>query len=108
MDAPLDYIFIDTCVLLQSHYFRKDGIVARLFDYSEQGVLNILMPEITKREWLKHYKDACLLKFDTADKKAALMGNTEEVSDFVKAYNEFVNKYNSFVSHMITICKANR
>lgn len=97
MKEPLDYIFIDTCVFFKSPYFRQDGNVARLLDYAEKGIVNVLMPEITKREWLKHYKAACSLKFDTADNKAALMGNTVAVGNFVKAYNEFIDKYNPLV-----------
>lgn len=97
MKTPLDYIFIDTCVFFKSPYFKQEGNVARLFEYAEQGILNILMPEITRREWLKHYKEACSLKFDTADKKATLMGNTVEIEDFVKAYKEFIGKCNPIV-----------
>lgn len=97
MKTPLDYIFIDTCIFKSSSFFKDEGVISRLFNYAEQGMLNILMPEITKREWFKHYKKACSLKFDTADNKAALMGNTVEIDDFVKAYQKFIGKYNPIV-----------
>lgn len=82
MDKPFDYIFIDTSVFQSEAYFKKSGAVSRLFDLAEKGWIKVLMPEITEREWLKHFTEATFLRFTDIDKKATLMDNTAGIEDF--------------------------
>lgn len=89
MDIPFDYIYIDTCVFRKESFFKKSGGVARLFDLAEHGWIKILMPEIAQREWLKHFKELTFLKFAEVERKAALMGNTNDADAFVKAIRKF-------------------
>lgn len=105
MTKTLDYIFIDTCVFIRESIFKKSGGVSRLFDLAEQGWIKILMPEIAKREWFKHFEDKTFLKFEEVEKKAVLMGNTNNANEFVKSHKELTASYetlvrNSFEEHL--------
>lgn len=93
MRQPLDYIFIDTSVFQSSSFFKKTSNLHRIFDLAEQGWVSILMPEITKREWLKHFKSSTNLKFEDITRKVALMGNTEKTKTFSEQYESFVEQY---------------
>lgn len=98
MTKPFDYVFIDTCVFIRESYFKKSGCVSRLFDLAEQGWIKILMPEIAKREWSKHFSEATFLKFAEVEKKAVLMGNTKNATEFVKSHKELSVSYDSLVN----------
>lgn len=97
MIKPFDYIFIDTCVFIREAFFKKSGCVSRLFDLAEQGWIKILMPEIAKREWLKHFKEKTFLKFEEVEKKAVLMGNTNIANEFVKSHKELTASYDALI-----------
>lgn len=97
MDIPFDYIYIDTCVFRKESFFKKSGGVARLFDLAEQGWIKILMPEIAQREWLNHFKEVTFLKFAEVEKKATLMGNTNEADAFVEAHKKLIGSYDNLV-----------
>ena len=97
MEKPFDYIFIDTSVFQSESFFKKSGGVSRLFNLSEKGWIRILLPEIAKREWFKHFKQFTSLKFTEVEKKATLMGNTKDVDVFVEAHNGLVSSYDSLV-----------
>ena len=56
MNTIGSYVFIDTSVFQEEGFFKPSGKVSKLFNLAENGKLNILMPEITRQEWLKHYK----------------------------------------------------
>ena len=97
MNKPFDYIYIDTCVFIRESFFKKSGGVSRLFDLAEKGWIKILMPEIAKREWLKHFEEKTFLKFEEVEKKAVLMGNTTCSNKFVKSHKELTASYNKLV-----------
>lgn len=97
MEKPLDYIFIDTCVFKSESYFKKNGGVGRLFNLAEQGWIKILMPDIARREWLRHFKESTYLKFAEVEKKASIMGNTKNVDAFVETHKKLVADYDKLV-----------
>lgn len=105
MRKPINYIFIDTSVFKKESYFKDKGGVARLFDLAAKGWVKIIMPEIAKKEWWKHYAQATHLKFDEVERKAMIMGNTEEAENFVNAYRDLTASYeeiarNAFEQHL--------
>lgn len=53
MNTIGSYVFIDTSVFQEEGFFKPSGKVSKLFNLAENGKLNILMPEITRQEWLK-------------------------------------------------------
>ena len=97
MIKPFDYIYIDTCVFIREAFFKKSGGVSRLFDLAEKGWIKVLMPEIAKREWLKHFVEKTFLKFEEVEKKAILMGNTANANEFVESHNELTASYDALV-----------
>lgn len=99
MEKPFDYVFIDTCVFIRESYFKKSGAVSRLFDLAERGCIKILMPEIARREWYKHFKDATSVKFNEIERKASIMGNTKEINAFVDSHTGLVSLYDSIVAN---------
>ena len=62
MNTIGSYVFIDTSVFQEEGFFKPSGKVSKLFNLAENGKLNILMPEITRQEWLKHYKQIMYLQ----------------------------------------------
>ena len=97
LQKPIDYVFIDTSVFKRESYFKNTGLVSRLFELAANGWIRVLMPEIAKKEWSKHYKEAMHLKFEELDRKATLMGNTEEVCDFVNKHKVLTAAYETIV-----------
>lgn len=95
MDKPLDYVFIDTSIFKNQGYFKKSGAVYRLFELAEAGWIRIIMPDIAKREWIRHYMQDTQLKFKEVERKASIMGNTKDVNEFVKEYKSLSCKYES-------------
>lgn len=100
MNKPFDYIFIDTSVFQAESFFKKSGGVSRLFDLAEQGWVKILMPEIARREWQRHFKDRTYVKFEEVGKKATLMGNTKDANAFVEEHKCLVEKYDDLVQRV--------
>lgn len=105
MEKQLDYIFIDTSVFQSEAFFKKDGRISRLFNLAKEGRIAILMPEITRREWLKHFKDNTKQNFTEILKKASYIG-TDESESFVydqkkmeKSYDNMVEQ--SFEHHLV-------
>ena len=105
MEKQLDYIFIDTSVFQSEAFFKKDGRISRLFNLAKEGRIAILMPEITRREWLKHFKDNTKQNFTEILKKASYIG-TDESESFVydqkkmeKSYDNMVEQ--SFKHHLV-------
>ena len=97
LQKPIDYVFIDTSVFKRESYFKNTGLVSRLFELAANGWIRVLMPEIAKKEWSKHYKEAMHLKFEELDRKATLMGNTEEVCDFVNKHKVLTAVYETII-----------
>lgn len=95
MDKPLDYVFVDTSIFKNQGYFKKSGAVYRLFELAEAGWIRIIMPDIAKREWIRHYMQDTQLKFKEVERKASIMGNTKDVNEFVKEYKSLSCKYES-------------
>lgn len=97
MNKPFDYIYIDTCVFIRESFFKKSRCVFRLFDLAEQGWIRILMPEIAKREWIKHFTEKTFLKFEEVEKKAVLMGNTINANEFVQSHKGLTASYYTLI-----------
>ena len=74
MDRIIDYVFIDTSVLMQESYFKSTSRIAQLFDLASKGYIKILLPIITKQEWIKHIKESTYIKFDDVKRKLQLLG----------------------------------
>ncbi len=79
------YIFIDTSVFRSESFFKASKRVSKLFRLAADGKLHILMPEITRSEWLKHYKEQAKLPCDDFLRKAELLGDTSRIDDVLKA-----------------------
>lgn len=105
MNKPLDYVFIDTSIFKNQGYFKKSGAVYRLFNLAEAGWIRILMPDIAKREWIKHFVQDTQLTFTDVERRASIMGNTKTADEFAKEYKSLSIKYKSiaegsFYEHM--------
>lgn len=103
MDKPLDYIFIDTSILKMESYFKESGRVTKLFDLASKGYVKILLPIITKNEWLKHIKEATNIKFDNVERKILLFGNVKEASSITENLRQFSSEYLKFVEDSIAL-----
>lgn len=97
MDTPLDYIFIDTSVFQQEQFFKETGRVSKLLKLAEDGYIRILLPIITEKEWLKHFKEYAILKIEVnqVKKRLALLGQNEIASEFLNKYESLLHSYNS-------------
>lgn len=83
MNTIGSYVFIDTSVFQEEGFFKPSGKVSKLFNLAENGKLNILMPEITRQEWLKHYKQNAKLPCKEFKRKAELLGDTSKIRDAI-------------------------
>ena len=97
MDRIIDYVFIDTSVLMQESYFKSTSRIAQLFDLASKGYLKILLPIITKQEWIKHIKECTYFKFDDVKRKLQLLGNLPNVSKFVDDFEKITSTYANIV-----------
>lgn len=111
MNLPLDYIFIDTSVFQQECFFKNTGRVSKLFNLAKDGYIRILLPIITEKEWLKHFREQAEfnLKSREIERKLELLGHNESASEFLKQYNilldsfdvsrEIENNFKMYISH---------
>lgn len=111
MNIPLDYIFIDTSVFQQECFFKNTGRVSKLFNLARDGYIRILLPIITEKEWLKHFREQAEfnLKSREIERKLELLGHNESASEFLKQYNilldsfdvsrEIENNFKTYISH---------
>lgn len=109
LQKPINYVFIDTSVFKREAYFKKTGGVSRLFELAANGWIRVLMPEIARREWWKHYSEAMRINFDEVERKAVLMGNTKEAGELVKAHKTIAKSYETLISesfekHLLYAC----
>lgn len=79
------YIFIDTSAFMSGSYFKPTGRISKLFNLASQKRLQILLPEITKEEWLKHLREDAKLPCDDFIRKASLLGDTHRLDEILKA-----------------------
>lgn len=95
MAKLLDYIFIDTSVFLQESFFKETSRVSKLLHLAEKGYVKILLPVITEKEWLKHFKDAVdpKVKVSEAERKLSLLGNNEHTNEFLKNLRTAIDGY---------------
>lgn len=103
MDKPLDYVFIDTSVLMKESYFKESGRVAKLFNLASKGYIKILLPIITKREWIKHLTEATFLKFDEVGRKTQLLGKIAGVSELVEKFELLLSDYSKLVENSMHV-----
>ncbi len=103
MDKPLDYVFIDTSVLMKESYFKEFGRVAKLFNLASKGYIKILLPIITKREWIKHLTEATFLKFDEVGRKTQLLGKIAGTSELVEKFELLVSDYSKLVENSMPV-----
>lgn len=109
LQKPIDYVFIDTSVFMREAYFKKTGAVSRLFELAANGWIRVLMPEIARREWWKHYSEVMRINFDEMERKAVLMGNTKEAEELVNAHKTIAKSYETLISesfekHLLNAC----
>lgn len=95
MDQPLDYIFIDTSVFQQERFFKETGRVSKLFKLAKDGYIRILLPIITEKEWLKHFREQAELNLKSREieRKLELLGHNEPASKFLKQYNTLLDSF---------------
>ena len=74
------HIFIDTSVFQAEGFLKESSRVSKLFNLAAKGYLTILLPEITKEEWRKHFCEATLLPVDEFKRRMMIMGNPKELS----------------------------
>lgn len=79
------YIFIDTSAFMSGSYFKPTGRISKLFKLASQNRLQILLPEITKEEWLKHMRQDANLPCEDFIRKASLLGGTHRLDGILKA-----------------------
>ncbi len=103
MDKPLDNIFIDTSVLMKESYFKETGRVAKLFNLASKGYIKILLPIITKREWIKHLTEATFLKFDEVGRKTQLLGKIAGTSELVEKFELLLSDYSKLVENSMHV-----
>ena len=94
---------------MREAYFKKTGAVSRLFELAANGWIRVLMPEIARREWWKHYSEVMRINFDEVERKAVLMGNTKEAGELVKAHKTIAKSYETLISesfekHLLNAC----
>lgn len=94
---PFDYVFIDTSVFIKQSYFKKTEAVYRLFELAKEGWIRILMPEIAKKEWIRHYNMATKLKFAEVERKTVIMGKTKGADDFLAEHEKLAKTYDTIV-----------
>jgi len=97
MDRIIDYVFVDTSVLMQESYFKSTSRIAQLFDLAGKGYIKILLPIITKQEWIKHIKESTYIKFDDVKRKLQLLGNLPNVLKFVDDFEKLTSTYANIV-----------
>ena len=97
MDRIIDYVFVDTSVLMQESYFKSTSRIAQLFDLAGKGYIKILLPIITKQEWIKHIKENTYIKFDDVKRKLQLLGNLPNVLKFVDDFEKLTSTYANIV-----------
>lgn len=61
-------------------FLKESSRVSKLFNLAAKGYLTILLPEITKEEWRKHFCEATLLPVDEFKRRMMIMGNPKELS----------------------------
>ncbi len=95
MAKLLDYVFIDTSVLQQESFFKETSCVTKLLNLAEQGYIRILLPVITEREWLKHFKENSdpKVKVFEAERKLSLFGKNEKADEFLKSLQTLIDSY---------------
>ena len=95
MAKLLDHIFIDTSVLQQESFFRETSCVSKLLQLAEKGYVKILLPVITEREWLKHFKDNAdpKVKVSEAERKLSILGNNEHADEFLNNFQIVIDGY---------------
>ena len=107
MDKIIDYVFIDTSVLMQEAYFKSTSRIVQLFDLSGKGYIKILLPIITKQEWIKHIKDCTYFKFDDVKRKLQLLGNLPDVLKFADDFEKLTSTYSNIVVDSIDMQISN-
>lgn len=101
------YIFIDTSAFKSGSYFKPSGRISKLFNLAKQERLHILLPEITREEWLKHLKQDASLPCEDFIRKASLLGDTHRIDGILKAIESIDT--NVIIEESLTeqIAKAN-
>jgi hypothetical protein len=89
---PIDYVFIDTSVFQQSSFFKKEGQVDKLCDFAEQGYIKIIMPEITEKEWKKHFFDDSRYNVQDIERKSLSLG-LEDSDVFIGKHKDLLKMY---------------
>lgn len=90
-----DYVFIDTSVFMKNQYFKEGGLVSRFLELAEKGNITILMPEIIKAEWQKHFiEDGASISIDIS-KRLSLTGIKDKTTTFLLEAEKAINDYNA-------------
>ena len=74
------HIFIDTSVFQAEGFLKESSRVSKLFALAAKGYLTILLPEITKEEWRKHFCEATLLPVDEFKRRIMILGSPDELA----------------------------
>lgn len=100
------HIFIDTSVFQAEGFLKESSRVSKLFDLAAEGYLTILLPEITKEEWRKHFCEATLLPVDEFKRKMMIMGSPKELSKALKVISAIDSESTSTAVLDSSIAKA--
>lgn len=100
------HIFIDTSVFQAEGFLKESSRVSKLFDLAAKGHLTILLPEITKEEWRKHFCEATLLPVDEFKRRMMIMGSPKELSKAVEVISTIDGEATSTAVFDSSIAKA--
>ena len=99
------YIFIDTAAFKSGSYFKPSGRISKLFNLAEQERLHILLPEITREEWLKHFKQDASLPCEDFIRKASLLGDTHRIDEVLRAIESINANIKIYIINTFCICR---
>lgn len=89
-----EYVFIDTSVFIKNQYFKDSGLVPRFFELAEKEYITILMPEITRTEWKKHFIEGAISKTDIC-KRVKLTGVNDKTTTGLIEAGKAIEDYNT-------------
>lgn len=100
------YIFIDTSIFQSEGFLKESSRVSKLFDLAAKDQLTILLPEITKEEWRKHFCEATLLPVDEFKRRAMIMGSPDELSKAIEIISSIDSESTSTAALDASITRA--
>jgi hypothetical protein len=89
------YVFIDTSVFIQTGFFKEGGVTSNFFKLADKGQIKILLPEISKSEWKKHFIEGTTIKNDILKMIRCAGSVDKDISTKLNASAQMINSYNN-------------